>query len=135
MQCELMGVIIFPVPPPRNGSDVHNLWGVWVCATRLGTACSQLDRCGRREKLPEEGLPRAVALAWLSALFCRNLIICGLERRPKTSISLGSAIWRQWMNALVLLLMVASVALSLSPAEEGAFEQPWRGVPLICLPA
>lgn len=72
--------------------------GVWVCATRLGAACSQLDRCGRREKLPEEGLPRAAALAWLSALFCRNLIFWGLERRPRTRISLGSTVWGQWVR-------------------------------------
>ena len=72
--------------------------GVWVCATRLGAACSQLDRCGRREKLPEESLPRAAALAWLSALFCRNLMFWGLERRPRTSISLGSTVWGQWVR-------------------------------------
>lgn len=37
-------------------------------------------------------------------------------------------------DAPALLVMVAFVALSLSPTEEGAFEQPNRG-PLTCLPA
>ena len=66
------------------------------------------------------------ALAWLSALFCRNLIIWGLERRPRTSISLGSAVWGRWVRGECTCFISDGgfVALSLSPTEEGAFEQP-----------
>lgn len=58
--------------------------GVWVCAAGLGAACSQLDRCGRREKFLEAACPELLPWPGSSAL-CRNVSAWGLERRPRTS--------------------------------------------------
>lgn len=62
---QLNGAVISPVPPTRDGSDVHNLWGSGSAQPGWAPACSQLDRCESMEEPPEGALPGAASQAWL----------------------------------------------------------------------
>lgn len=109
-----MGAVISPVPPSRNGSDVHNLWGSGSAQPGWAPTCSQLDGCERREKRPEGTCPELPPWPGSSALFSGKLSI----RHWRGSLGL-TLLWARFLRRqgergqLVLLLGVALISLRL----------------------
>lgn len=92
--------------------------GVWVAQPGWVPACWKLGGCERMEKRPEGR--GAAARAWLLSPVLREPEHPGLEERPRPLglTFLGSSFLGKGVSWSVMV--VASVALSRSPAEEGA---------------
>lgn len=90
--------------------------GVWVAQPGWVPACWKSGRCERMEKHPEgTGLP-----PWpgSSALFSGNPSILGWRRGLRLTFLWAPVSWGK--RSAGLIVVVAPVALSHSPAEEGA---------------